>query len=506
MDITKDNLLVVLLNITVPAIMQAILSNCYQFNDFVFAGHIRDKYDAQRATTALSAGIGIQIICFSLHNLIQSGAQVFIAQYYGAKQYQNVAVTFKVAFYTSIIFSSFVSVIGQLFCKDIASLTNSSEDVNEALEAFLSIILLASPAFGLMLLVDGVFKSCGNTRTPLILEIISLLLNTTLNYVFVILLNHGIKGTAIATAISRFIPGMIGLYGILHGWIPNLLISFNDLFSRYDNNVGNNSNNSNNNNNNDEMNELELVKMNESNDYIKSNIDEIDNELILETSNEVIGNNNSEIIGNHNRSNYISNMMIRSYEMMKLGMFESLGDFVYGFVFTCMIRYSGLLGSAQQAGLGAGMRGVEWIAFCVSEGFLISAITAVGQNIGAGLFLRAMHSALLCSFLSAFFTGILGIPFCLFSVQMSSMLSTDPSIIHYASQYVFINGFVMSCVGFEMASYGAMIGKHSTIIIITTTFIIITIITIFTIITIITIIINNQERVRLESCFMSMVY
>ena len=109
------------------------------------------------------------------------------------------------------------------------------------------------------------------------------------------------------------------------------------------------------------------------------------------------------------------------------------------------------------------MRGVEWIAFCVSEGFLISAITAVGQNIGAGKYLRAMHAAILCSFLSAFFTGILGIPFIVFSVQMSSMLSTDASIIHYASEYVYINGFIMSCVGFEMASYGAMIGKLMTI-------------------------------------------
>jgi len=205
----------VLLNITIPAILQAILSNCYQFNDFIFAGHIKDKNDAQRATTALSAGIGIQIIAFSLHNLIPSGAQVFIAQYYGAKQYHNVGVTFKVAFYSCIIFSSFVSIVGSYFCKNIASLTNSSDDVNESLQEFLSIILLASPAFGLMLLVDGVFKSCGLTTITLVLEIMSLLLNTVLNYVFVILLNHGIKGTAISTAISRFIPALLGLLSSL---------------------------------------------------------------------------------------------------------------------------------------------------------------------------------------------------------------------------------------------------------------------------------------------------
>ena len=330
-----------------------------------------------------------------------------------------------------------VSIVGQLLCKSIASLSNSNDDVSAALEEFLSIILLASPAFGLMLLVDGVFKSCGNTRTPLILEIMSLLLNTLLNYVFVILFDHGIKGTAIATAISRFIPALIGLYGILHQWIPNIKINLKDLLTFQKVSSA-------------ENNEIELVTVDQDGD------DKNEKELILDLSNIASSGSGS---GSYNQVSYISVIIVRAYDMAKLGTFESLGDFLYGFVFTCMIRYSGLLGSAQQAGLGAGMRGVEWIAFCVSEGFLISAITLVGQNIGAELFERAMHAALLCSFLSAFVTGLLGVPFILYSVELSSMLSTDQNIIKYSSQYVFVNGFVMSMVGFEMASYGAMIGN-----------------------------------------------
>ena len=77
MDITQGSLIQSLITITCPAIAQAILSNFYAFNDFVFVGHIKDKIEAGIGTAALSAGVGLQIIAFSLHNLIPSGAQTY---------------------------------------------------------------------------------------------------------------------------------------------------------------------------------------------------------------------------------------------------------------------------------------------------------------------------------------------------------------------------------------------------------------------------------------------
>ena len=170
---------------------------------------------------------------------------------------------------------------------------------------------------------------------------------------------------------------MIGLYGILNGWITNIDINLKFMISCNDNN---------------NYNEVELIVTRDN--YIKTNThdddeeedndddDELEDSLELnEVSISSIENN----IQNNNCRIYLSDMISRVISMGYLGLYASFGDFIYGYVFTCMIRYSGLLGYAQQAGLGAAMRGIEWISFCVAEGFLISSITIVGQNIGAGI-------------------------------------------------------------------------------------------------------------------------
>ena len=123
-------------------------------------------------------------------------------------------------------------------------------------------------------------------------------------------------------------------------------------------------------------------------------------------------------------------------KLASLGVFESLGELTYGVVFTILMRQTGDLGSAQQAGLGAGMRGLEWISFTVGEGFLVAAMTAVGQCIGANMQHRAMQASWYCSILSGVLTMLVGIPFIFAPEKLAIMLSDDPKIVEYCSIYL----------------------------------------------------------------------
>ena len=154
----------------------------------------------------------------------------------------------------------------------------------------------------------------------------------------------------------------------------------------------------------------------------------------------------------------IRNNLNTTVKLGNLGIFESASEFLYGAVFTLLIRLSGELGPAQQAGLGCGMRGLEWISFTVSEGFLVAAITAVGHNIGARKQERAMQAAWICCILSSSCAGILGLPFLFFPTQISGILSDDPDIIRFCAQYIYFCGWIMAFVGFEMAAYGVFTG------------------------------------------------
>ena len=144
--------------------------------------------------------------------------------------------------------------------------------------------------------------------------------------------------------------------------------------------------------------------------------------------------------------------------MFKIGCFDSISAMTYGITFTWMIRLAGCMGPGPQAGLGSAMRGLEWMAFCLGEGFFVSSLTCVGQCIGAKLHKRAMESTWICCVFSASVVGTAGLPFLLFPDKLASILSRNHDIRHFCAEYLRIVGCSMLAVGWEGASYGAIIG------------------------------------------------
>jgi len=163
LDLTQGSLVWTIVRLAIPSVLQAVLSNCYAFNDFIFVGHIPNVEQSSAATAALSATVGLQVIAFSIHNCIPAGANTYSAQYKGAKDTVQLAKTFQAAFYACIAMSSLVAVLGSTNIHSIALLCNANQQVTHAIELYFGTLLASSPAFGLMLLVDGFYKSCGDT-------------------------------------------------------------------------------------------------------------------------------------------------------------------------------------------------------------------------------------------------------------------------------------------------------------------------------------------------------
>ncbi len=166
-DLSLGQLVRAIVWLAVPSIFQGVLSNCYAFNDFMFVGHMADKEASAAGTAALSATVGLQVIVYAMHNCIPSGCNAFVAQYKGAKSTKMVASSFRSAFFSCLIISTVVAILGKTHIKSIAAISNSTPEVTAAIEDYLGALLMGSPAFSLLLLIDGFFKACGDTVTPL---------------------------------------------------------------------------------------------------------------------------------------------------------------------------------------------------------------------------------------------------------------------------------------------------------------------------------------------------
>ncbi len=382
-DTTTGPLLQRSLKLAGPAVLQALLINFYAFNDYFFVGLTSDE----AATAALSACFALVIICNTLAGIFPMGGLTLMSQSFGGKRPQEVAADLRILLVVGLGWSMGLGMLGLIGLDAVVAAVNVTGPVGERITAYMGTIFGALVMFALMRSVTGAFYACGDTRTPLGLEVFSLIVNTLLNWVLVLgpgpFPELGILGAAIATVFSRAVPGVLGLVLI---WRGALGFELRAPLARW-------------------------------------------------------------------RPNWP-----RVRRMGRIGFFESMSGLMYGVVYLMLNRIAGQIGPAAQGGLGAGLRGIEWIAFAFGDGFLTANAAVVGQNIGAGKRRRALKGAWLNAGLSAGSCQFIGMAFILFPVALCSVVTDDPQTLTYAAQYVEIIGWVMWAVGLEMAMYGALVG------------------------------------------------
>lgn len=285
-----------------------------------------------------------------------------------------------------MVWAAALSGVGLMLMPWIVDSMNATPMVSARIGQYMGVIFGGLVLFALMRLTTSTFYACGNTRLPLMLEIVSLIVNTALNAVLVP--RYGIEGAAWATLASRAFPGIVGLLLLARGYLGHPVMTRQGSSWRP----------------------------------------------------------NRETIG----------------QIAKIGMFESMSGLLYGVVYLMLNRMAGVIGPAAQGGLGAGLRGIEWIAFAFGDGCLKASIATVGQNLGAKLYQRAWKAALINAAMSAVSCQVMGLLFLFFPMELSAIVTDDPQTLHFATWYIRIMGWVMWAIGWEMSLYGAMIGAGRT--------------------------------------------
>jgi putative MATE family efflux protein len=149
-------------------------------------------------------------------------------------------------------------------------------------------------------------------------------------------------------------------------------------------------------------------------------------------------------------------------EITHLGLPASLMPIVYGLVFNWLIRLAGEVGEPAQAGLGAAIRGVEWVSWAVCMGYYVAGSVAVGQCIGASMPERARKLAWYTTWQSAVVVGIVGLLTAATSSFTIQVVVSDPQAQELGIQYLFWMGIFMFTVPIDITLEGILIGAGRT--------------------------------------------
>lgn len=196
-----DKIILFALPLALTGVMQQLLNAADVFTLGQFVG--------KNAMAAVGNNISMVGLIVSLMMGLSLGANVVIAQNIGAQKIDRAHSAVNTAFLLAIAAGICFGIVAELLVAPIFYFLEVPESVVDMAEVYLRIFLLGLPAISLYNFEAAIFRSKGDTRTPLIALATASGVNILLNLLFVLQLDWGIAGVAAATVIANIVSAII---------------------------------------------------------------------------------------------------------------------------------------------------------------------------------------------------------------------------------------------------------------------------------------------------------
>ena len=168
------------------------------------------QFVGKNAIAAVGNNTALVGMLISLLMGLSLGANVVIAQFIGAKKLSRVRDSVRTAFFLSIIMGVVICAAAEVLVTPIFKVLAVPDAVAPMAETYLL------PFISVYNFEAAIFRSKGDTQTPLIALALASFLNIALNLIFVAQFDFGINGVAWATTISNAVSAAILFYALLH--------------------------------------------------------------------------------------------------------------------------------------------------------------------------------------------------------------------------------------------------------------------------------------------------
>jgi putative MATE family efflux protein len=184
-----------------PMLVGNVFQQLYNVVDSIVVG----KFIGKEALAAVGASFPIIFTLMSMLIGVAIGSTIIIAQYFGAKDMQNVKKAINTLYIFLFFASVFITVVGILFSRQIFQLMNVPAEVIPLAVRYFNVYMLGSVFYFGFNGISAVLRGLGDSKTPLYFMIITTLLNVALALLFVISFGWGVTGAALATVIAQFV-------------------------------------------------------------------------------------------------------------------------------------------------------------------------------------------------------------------------------------------------------------------------------------------------------------
>lgn len=188
-----------ILNFAIPMLFGNIFQQLYNVVDTIIVGRVL----GDQALAAVGANFPYIFALISFVVGITIGATIIIAQYFGAKQMENMKRTIDTLYIFMFFASIIITLVGIWSSKYVFMLIDLPPDVAPLAIEYFNIYALGFIFFFGFQGTSAILRGVGDSKTPVYFLVVSTMLNIALDLLFVIVFGWGIVGVAAATVISQ---------------------------------------------------------------------------------------------------------------------------------------------------------------------------------------------------------------------------------------------------------------------------------------------------------------
>jgi len=207
--IGKEYTLKSLFTYAAPTIGMMIFISLYTMVDGFFVA----RYVNETALSAINIFLPVFTLITAIALMLGTGGSAIIAKKMGENHVHEARGNFTFIVVGGAIIGLMIALLGLTFIRPLLAFlgAGASEQLFEYTYIYGRILLAISPFILIQKMFEHFFVTAGKPNLSFVITFIGGVINIILDYIFIAVMNMGIQGAAIATAIGITIPALVGI-------------------------------------------------------------------------------------------------------------------------------------------------------------------------------------------------------------------------------------------------------------------------------------------------------
>ncbi len=196
-----ERISILLRQYAIPAIIAQTATSLYNMIDSIFIGHGVGPL----ALSGLAVTFPLMNLSTAFGTLVGVGAATMISMRLGQRDYKNAQNILGNSVLLNVIIGSLFALVAYIFLDPILYFFGASKDTLPYARDYMEILLLGNVITHLYFGLNNILRASGHPKKAMTATIMTVVINTILDPIFIFGFGWGIKGAAIATVLGQLL-------------------------------------------------------------------------------------------------------------------------------------------------------------------------------------------------------------------------------------------------------------------------------------------------------------